>query len=86
MILSEQCSYCIVVIVVVVISYRENPALGDPNSLVEELLQIRNKVRMRESDMAMVKGKVSSLSVCCCLPIKSHSLLQNDYIAIVSVY
>ena len=39
-------------------SYRENPALGDPNSLVEELLQIRNKVRMRESDLAMVKGKV----------------------------
>ncbi len=39
-------------------SYRENASLGDPNSLVEELLQIRNKVRIKEADLAMIKGKV----------------------------
>lgn len=39
-------------------SYRENPSLGDPNSLVEELLHIRNKVRIKEADLSMIKGKV----------------------------
>ena len=39
-------------------SYRENSALGDPNSLVEDLLQIRNKVRIKEADLAMIRGKV----------------------------
>lgn len=41
-------------------SYRENASLGDPNSLVEELLQIRNKVRIKEADLAMIKGKLST--------------------------
>lgn len=45
-------------ILFVLCSYRENSALGDPNSLVEDLLQIRNKVRIKEADLAMIKGKV----------------------------
>ena len=39
-------------------SYRENPSLGDPNSLIEELLEMRNKIRIRETDLIMVRGKV----------------------------
>lgn len=39
-------------------SYRENPSLGDPNSLIEELLEMRNKIRIKETDLIMVRGKV----------------------------
>ena len=40
-------------------SYRENPSLGDPNSLIEELLEMRNKIRIKETDLIMIRGKVS---------------------------
>ena len=42
-------------------SYRENPSLGDPNSLIEELLEMRNKIRIKETDLIMVRGKVNSM-------------------------
>ncbi len=40
-------------------SYRENPALGDPNSLIEELLEMRNKIRIKEAELIVIRGKVS---------------------------
>ena len=42
-------------------SYRENPSLGDPNSLIEELLEMRNKIRIKETDLIMVRGKVNAV-------------------------
>lgn len=55
----EKCSYVELIMVCILrCSYRENSSLGDPNTLVEELLQIRNKIRIKEADVAMVKGKV----------------------------
>lgn len=43
-------------------SYRENPSLGDPNSLIEELLEMRNKIRIKETDLIMIRGKVQDIS------------------------
>ena len=55
----EKCSYVeLIMVCILYCSYRENSSLGDPNTLVEELLQIRNKIRIKEADVAMVKGKV----------------------------
>ena len=46
---------------VFIYSYRENPSLGDPNSLIEELLEMRNKIRIKETDLIMVRGKVNAV-------------------------
>ncbi len=43
-------------------SYRDNPALGDPNSLIEELLEMRNKIRIKEVELIVIRGKVSYAS------------------------
>ncbi|XP_064384983.1 uncharacterized protein LOC135333889 isoform X2 [Halichondria panicea] len=40
-------------------SYRDNPALGDPNSLIEELLEMRNKIRIKEVELIVIRGKLS---------------------------
>ena len=43
-----------------VYSYRDNPTLGDPNSLIEELLEMRNRIRVKEAELVMVRAKVSN--------------------------
>ena len=40
-------------------SYRDNPSMGDPNTLMEELLEMRNKIRISEVEMVMKRAKVS---------------------------
>ena len=39
-------------------SYRDNPTLGDPNTLIEELLEMRNKIRVKEAELVMIRAKV----------------------------
>ena len=46
-------------------SYRDNPALGDPNSLIEELLEMRNKIRIKEAELIVVRGKVRMCMYTC---------------------
>ena len=50
--------YLLPTLLIFIASYRENPSLGDPNSLIEELLEMRNKIRIKETDLIMVRGKV----------------------------
>ena len=44
-----------------VCSYRDNPMLGDPNTLIEELLEMRNKIRVKEAELVMVRAKVRTI-------------------------
>lgn len=34
--------------------------LGDPNTLIEELLEMRNKIRVKEAELVMIRAKVSN--------------------------
>ena len=47
-------------VILFVYSYRDNPTLGDPNSLIEELLEMRNRIRVKEAELVMVRAKVSN--------------------------
>jgi hypothetical protein len=40
-------------------SYRDNPTLGDPNTLIEELLEMRNKIRVKEAELVMIRAKLN---------------------------
>jgi hypothetical protein len=40
-------------------SYRDNPTLGDPNTLIEELLEMRNRIRIKEAELVMVRAKLN---------------------------
>ena len=40
--------------------------MGDPNTLIEDLLEIRNKIRVKEAELAMARGKVC-VCVCVCV-------------------
>ena len=42
-------------------SYRDNPTLGDPNTLIEELLEMRNKIRVKEAELVMIRAKVGGV-------------------------
>ena len=58
-------------------SYRDNPALGDPNSLIEELLEMRNKIRIKEAELIVVRGKVCT---CMCMYTCTCSCACNMYV------
>ena len=45
-------------------SYRDNPTLGDPNTLIEELLEMRNKIRVKEAELGMTRAKVTTITCC----------------------
>ena len=47
-----------VCVCVCVCSYRGNPSMGDPETLMDELLEMRNKIRMKKSELVMIKRKV----------------------------
>lgn len=67
-------------------SYRNNPALGDAHSLEVEMALMRHTMRDKESDIALIQGKVCFiaclvtprvLTVRVCLQTDTYVMMQD---------
>ena len=66
---------------VIPFSYLSNPALGDAHSLEVEMALMRHTMRDKESDIALIQGKVCFILCNGTVFVKcNHSLIQTSSI------